>query len=247
MFFNSVDKNQTKNFEGFSTSPKVSPGDQPQAKMPEDSGYKIDFPPFLSTAVGGENKVNKALYPNASQEQLKVRGYYVQFPGQESLKPCTTKYTRLASSYELFMTKFRFAVPIDYKKDVEVHQIPMHRYVLGKSAVEVNNVTVFTQGVFDVTRIFGGPMYISLPGFLYGEPSLYEELNLPKPDVKKHESFVSIRVKDKLFDSTFNNFRKTQNSNWKVLFEARGTELHMICKNRTVWCQICRVNINITL
>ena len=131
------------------------------------------------------------------------------------------------------MSQFRFAVPIDYKKDVEVYQIPMHRYVLGKSAVEVNNVTVFTQGVFDVTRIFGGPMYISLPGFLHGEPSLYKELNLPKPDVKKYESFVSIIVKEKLFDPsdpTFNHFPKTRNSNWKVLFEARGTKLHMICK-----------------
>ena len=152
----------------------------------------IHLDPFLSTAIGGKSKVDKALYPSASEEQLKVRGYYVQFPGLESLKPCTTKYERLASSYELFMTQFRFAVPINYKKDVEVHQIPMHKYVLEKSAVEVNNVTVFTRGVFDVTRSFGGPMYISLPGFLHGEPSLYKEFNLPKPDVKKYESFVSI-------------------------------------------------------
>ena len=159
----------------------------------------LHFSWFLSKAIGGENKTNKALYPAASEEQLKVRGYYVQFPGQKSLKPCKTNYDKMNPSYELYMSKFRFAVPIEYKEDVQVHSIPMHRYVLGDNALKVNNVTVFTRGVFDVTRIFQGPMYISLPGFLHGEPMLYQNLNLPKPDLKKYESFVSIGMSDKLY------------------------------------------------
>ena len=91
------------------------------------------------------------------------------------------------------MSKFLFAVPITYKEDVEVHDIPMHKYVLDKSALEVNNVTVFTQGIFDVTRVTKSPIYLSLPRFLYGDPSLYKDLGLSTPDAEKHESFVSVR------------------------------------------------------
>ena len=145
------------------------------------------------SAIGGESKVKKDLYPNASLEELKVRGYYVQFPGRKSLRPCTTKYTQQVSSYELFFSQFGFAVPVTYKEGVEMRDIPMHKYVLKKAALATNNVTIFTPGVFDVTRVLQGPLYISLPGFLYSEPSSYKELNLPEPNVEKYESFVSIR------------------------------------------------------
>ena len=76
---------------------------------------------------------------------------------------------------------------------MELHGIPMHRYTLDKSALDVNNVTVFTKGVFDVSRVSGGPLFFSLPRFLHGG-SLHEELDLPAPEEKKHESFVSIRI-----------------------------------------------------
>ena len=75
---------------------------------------------------------------------------------------------------------------------MEVHDIPMHKYGLEKSALEVNNVTVFTRGVFDVRRVSKSPIYLSLPGFLYGDPSLYQDLNLSKPDEGEYESFVSV-------------------------------------------------------
>ncbi|XP_078355185.1 sensory neuron membrane protein 1-like [Oculina patagonica] len=147
---------------------------------------------FTYAAVNGQSEVMKALYPNASPKQLKVRGYYVQFPGVKSLKACSTKYTPLAKSYELSISTFLLAVPITYKEDVEVHDIPMHKYVLDKSALEVNNVTVFTRGIFDVTRVMKGPIYASLPGFLHGDPSLYKELDLNAPETEKYESFLSV-------------------------------------------------------
>lgn len=148
---------------------------------------------FLFLAVNGQSEVSKALYPGASSEELKVRGYYIQFPGVKSLKACSTKYTPLAEKYELFMSKFLFAVPITYKENVKVHDIPMHKYVLDKSALRVNNVTVFTRGIFDITRVIKGPIYASLPRFLYGDPSLYKDLDLSTPDAEEHESFVSVR------------------------------------------------------
>lgn len=76
---------------------------------------------------------------------------------------------------------------------MELHGIPMHRYTLDKSALDINNVTVFTKAVFDVSRVLGGPLFFSLPRFLHSD-SLHEELNLPAPEEKKHESFVSIRI-----------------------------------------------------
>ncbi|XP_068729884.1 lysosome membrane protein 2-A-like isoform X1 [Montipora capricornis] len=147
---------------------------------------------FAYAAIGGENKVNQSLYPNATEEQLKVHGYYSQFPGQKGLKPCTTDYRGLAESYPIFLPQFRFAVPVTYKRVVEVHSIPMHRYVLRPDAVNVNNVTVFKRGIFDVTRLLGGPLYISLPGFLHGDPSLYNELKLQKPRPRKYGSYLNI-------------------------------------------------------
>jgi len=147
---------------------------------------------FTYAAINGQSQVPKNLYPNATPEQLKIRGYYTQFPGVKSLKACSTKFTPLANSYELFISQFLFAVPITYKEDVEIHDIPMHKYGLEKSALEVNNVTIFTRGVFDVSRVFKSPIRMSLPGFLYGDPSLYQDLNLSTPDEGKYESFLSI-------------------------------------------------------
>ena len=147
---------------------------------------------FLLLEINGQTHVQQALYPNASPEQLKIRGYYIQFPGVTSLKACSTKFTPLENSYELFISPFLFAVPITYKEDVEIHDIPMHKYGLEKPALEVNNVTVFTRGVFDVSRVLKSPIYLSLPGFLYGDPSLYQDLNLPTPAEGEYESFVSI-------------------------------------------------------
>ncbi|PFX19537.1 uncharacterized protein LOC111338069 [Stylophora pistillata] len=147
---------------------------------------------FAFAAVGGESTVSINLYPNASKEQLKVRGYYNQFPGRKSLKACSTKYAPTENSYEIFITYFRFAIPVKYKEDFEIHGIPMHKYSLDEAAVEVNNVTVFTKGVFDVSRVLKGPFYASLPGFLYGEESLHVDLDHDKPTVDKHESLLSI-------------------------------------------------------
>ncbi|CAH3030946.1 unnamed protein product [Porites evermanni] len=146
---------------------------------------------FTYAAIDGKTQIDPSLYPNATEDQLKVRGYYIQFPGQKSLKPCKTGYSRLASRYELFLTEFSFAVNVSHTQDVELHGIPMHRYTLDKSALDVNNVTVFTKGVFDVSRVSGGPLFFSLPRFLHGG-SLHEELDLPAPEEKKHESFLSI-------------------------------------------------------
>ena len=39
-------------------------------------------------------------------------------------------------------------------------------------------MTVFTKGVFDVSLVPEGPIYASLPGFLYAEESLYKDLSL---------------------------------------------------------------------
>ena len=73
-----------------------------------------------------------------------------------------------------------------------MHGIPTHKYVLGDNALKVNNVTVFTSGIFDVSRLFDGPLHVSLPGFFHADKSLHKELDLPSPQPTKHSSFVSI-------------------------------------------------------
>ena len=70
----------------------------------------------------------------------------------------------------------------------------MHRYSLDEAALEVNNVTVFTRGLFDVSKVLQGPIYASLPRFLYGDHALKGELDLPKPEEGMHGSFVSTVV-----------------------------------------------------
>ena len=73
-----------------------------------------------------------------------------------------------------------------------MHGIPTHKYVLGDHALKVNNATVFTRGIFDVSRLLGGPLYVSLPGFFHADKSLHKELNLSLPQQNKYGSFVSI-------------------------------------------------------
>ena len=161
-----------------------------QGRIPCLSGI-INFTFFCFLAVGGESTVSTNLYPKASNEQLKVHGYGTQFPGRKSLKTCSTKYGPTENSYEIFISYFRLAIPFKYKEEVETNHISMHKYLLDESAVEVNNVTVFTKGVFDVSRVLGGPIYASLPGFLCGKESLYKDLGLDTPDAQKYESLVS--------------------------------------------------------
>lgn len=149
---------------------------------------------FSLLAINGKSRVNKDFYPNASSDQLRVRGYGYQYPGVKHLKACSAIYTPASKKYELFVSTFRMAVPITYKRDVKIDDIPMHRYVISESAVEVNNMTVFTKGVFDVSRVLKAPIYASLPGFLYGEDSLYGDLGLPVPNEQKYGSSVSINI-----------------------------------------------------
>lgn len=149
---------------------------------------------FTFSAINGKSQVNKDFYPNASSDQLKVRGYGYQYPGAKHLKACSANNTPSAKKYEYFVSSFRMAVPITYDRDVTIAGIPMNRYVISESAVEVNNMTVFTKGIFDVSRFLKGPIYASLPGFLYGEEPLFEDLGFPAPDVQKYGSYVSINI-----------------------------------------------------
>lgn len=193
-------RNQSEIILGYSSlvpvpGPVTSYNNEAEAKAQEKSStfYTCESTErrFTYAAFDGKTQIDSSLYPNATEDQLKVRGYYIQFPGQKSLKPCKTGYSRLESRYELFLTQFSFAVNVSHTQDVELHGIPMHRYTLDKSALDVNNVTVFTKGVFDVRKVLGGPLFFSLPRFLHSD-SLHEELDLPAPEEKKHESFLSI-------------------------------------------------------
>ena len=107
----------------------------------------------------------------------------------------------------------------------------MHRYGLKKSALEVNNVTVFTRGVFDVSRVLKSPVYLSLPGFLYGDPSLYRDVGLSTPDEGRYESFVSVSV---ICDNRYWHkliFGRHGTGNWTLAYcpEAHGL---YVCKKR---------------
>ena len=85
-------------------------------------------------AIGGESTVSINQYPNAFNKQLKVRGYYTQFPGRKSLKACSTNYGPTENGYEIFISNFRLAIPFKYKEEVETNHISMHKYLLDESA-----------------------------------------------------------------------------------------------------------------
>ena len=89
---------------------------------------------FFFLAVGGESTVSINQYPNAFNKQLKVSGYYTQFPGRKSLKACSTNYGPTENGYEIFISNFRLAIPFKYKEEVETNHISMHKYLLEESA-----------------------------------------------------------------------------------------------------------------
>ena len=104
-----------------------------QGRIPYLSGI-ITLTFFFFLAVGGESTVSINQYPNAFNKQLKVRGYYTQFPGRKSLKACSTNYGPTENGYEIFISNFRLAIPFKYKEEVETNHISMHKYLLDESA-----------------------------------------------------------------------------------------------------------------
>ena len=60
-----------------------------------------------------------------------------------------------------------------------------------KSLFKTNNMTVFRDGLIDMSRKTNGlPLVASLPHFLYGDAALVKLFNA-KPDVSLHNTFVS--------------------------------------------------------
>lgn len=108
--------------------------------------------------------------------------------------------------------------------------------MLGDNALKVNNVTVFTRGIFDVSRLFGGPLYVSLPRFFHADKSLHKELNLRSPRQNKHSSFVSISgiyffVSDfiSFIDSIILHTARSQNQKHECkTFSLLSTALNMV-------------------
>ena len=60
-----------------------------------------------------------------------------------------------------------------------------------KSLFKTNNMTVFRDGLIDLSRKSNGvPLVASMPHFLYADPALVKLFNT-KPSVSAHNTFVS--------------------------------------------------------
>ncbi|KAK3730153.1 hypothetical protein QZH41_016926, partial [Actinostola sp. cb2023] len=140
----------------------------------------------------GKRKVPSEYFPQASSEQLKISGFGTQFTTVPKLSPCTNKYPATAQHFDIFTPSLYQRLRLTYQKAQTIHGIHLNRYLLDEKNFKVNNVSVFMDGIFDLSNIRGIPVSVSAAGFLHGHPSLYQQLSMAKPTFEKYGSIVDI-------------------------------------------------------
>lgn len=121
-----------------------------------------------------------------------MRGHHgLYFPAKD-VKSCgSSSHEPAAQEYEIFIAQLKRRTKLVYQKPVVIKDLNLHRYTLDKGLVTANNRTVFTEGLVDVSGVYGFPALVGFPRFLHGERGLGQRLGLPEADPEKHGSFVS--------------------------------------------------------
>lgn len=97
-------------------------------------------------------------------------------------------------------------LPLIYEKDVEAfNNLSVWRYKMPLNVFSHpdNNTAnecycdsktseCSPNGIFNVSLCYGGPMFLSLPHFFTGDPSLFENIGGLMPDESKHSTYIDV-------------------------------------------------------
>ncbi|KAL9950866.1 hypothetical protein ACROYT_G043436 [Oculina patagonica] len=148
---------------------------------------------FSWAEYNGKTEVNQAFFPKASSSDLKVSGHQGLFFPAKNVKSCGSSSQKPAvKEYEMFIPAIKQRTKILYEKPVVVKDLALQRYKVDTKFMAVNNRTVFTPGLLDMSGVHGFPVLLGFPRFLHGERGLGQRLGLPAADPEKHGSFVDI-------------------------------------------------------
>lgn len=116
------------------------------------------------------------------------------FPAKDVTSCGRSAHEPAAKEYDIFLAQLKQRTKLLYEKPVVVKDLKLNRYILDKSLVAVNNRTVFSPGLLDMSGLYGFPTLLGFPRFLHGERGMRQKLGLPKAHPETHGSFVSLFI-----------------------------------------------------
>lgn len=155
----------------------------------------IDSQLFTLIAYGGRKSTPRELFinPNASDSFLLINGKYQQsyFGYKRKMEVCQTKQMIEKTSYEVYDSLLRSSFTIKRVGSSDYESIHVHNFEVDPELFAVNNITVFTKGLVDLTNTKQGiPFLISAPHFMHSQDSLKKKLKMNQL-VDKYKSVVS--------------------------------------------------------
>eukprot|EP00795_Rhopilema_esculentum_P003021 gene3021-1286_t len=148
---------------------------------------------FQVKEFDGSQYVDSKYYPKANASDRKVEGYTGTMFGTQTMTPCTRKQKAMKDTYKVFDSTLKLHYNIVRKGTEYIGPIYTHKFEAdSKSLYKQNNITVFKNGLIDVSKNYQGvPMTTSMPHFLYADPALAKMLGT-KPDESQYKTVLSI-------------------------------------------------------
>lgn len=160
--------------------------------------FKCDVPSkneFAWAKYDGKEYTPKEYFKNASEDFLKITGRHTNtyFGAKKNIAVCLFKQAPNYDSYQVYDTMLQTSFTLRQNNQIEYLDIPVSVYDVDMKAMYgVNNVSVYTQGLLDLSATKNGlPFFISAPHFYNGEKTIVDSLGM-EPNEDLHKSYYYI-------------------------------------------------------
>lgn len=154
---------------------------------------------FIWPELDSSESIPSAYFPSGTQEFLRINSRYTgtYFGAKPSLDVCKSQQAATQDSYMVYSDLLKTTYKIRRTQDVAVifKGVPVHQFEVDTEHMYgVNNMSVFTRGLIDLSKTKGGlPFLASSPHYLEADASLPKKFGM-QPDKTKHKSIVSSNV-----------------------------------------------------
>ena len=153
---------------------------------------------FRSLIIEQDSKesIPSAYFPNATEEFLRINSRYTgtYFGAKQSLDVCKSRQAATKDSYMIYGDLLKSTYKVTRTQDTAVlfKGVPVHKFDVDTDQMfGVNNMSVFTRGLIDLSKTRNGlPFIASDPHYLSADSSLSNKFGM-QPDKTKHTSIVS--------------------------------------------------------
>lgn len=148
---------------------------------------------WLFVEYDGSEYTPEAYFPDGDKSFRKISTKYgsTYFGTKENLAVCVTHQEARQESFEVYDNILKGTYTIRLKGPATFSSVPVYDYETDlEKLYAVNNVSVFKQGLIDVSATRHGlPMMYSAPHFLNADDEIIKHLGMD-PQVIKHNSHV---------------------------------------------------------